>query len=92
MSHQLISLRSFAALLKSAARNWSADRAPSMGAAIAYYTVFSLAPLLILAIALAGIAFGQKAAEGALFGEIAELIGADSAGALEAILRSAGFG
>src|SRR6202047_4557248 len=65
------------------------DRAPTMGAAIAYYTVFSLAPMLVMVIAVAGLAFGQKAAEGALFGELADLVGPESAGAVQAMLRSA---
>ena len=48
---------------------------PTMGAAIVYYTVFSLAPMLVMVIAIAGLAFGQKAAEGALFDELADLVG-----------------
>jgi membrane protein len=60
-----------------------------MGAAIAYYTVFSLAPVLILIIAIAGLVFGQRAAEGALFDQIAGLVGRESAGAVQAMLRSA---
>src|SRR5438128_1478810 len=60
-----------------------------MGAAIAYYMVFSLAPILVMVIAVAGLAFGQKAAEGALFGELADLIGPESAVAVQAMLRSA---
>ncbi|MBV8845202.1 MAG: YihY/virulence factor BrkB family protein [Bryobacterales bacterium] len=68
---------------------WLEDRAPTMGAAIAYYAVFSLAPILIIVIAVAGVAFGRQAAEGALFGELADLVGAESAVAVQAILRSA---
>jgi membrane protein len=60
-----------------------------MGAAIAYYTVFSLAPMLVMVIAIAGLAFGQKAAEGALFDGLADLVGPESAGAVQAMLRSA---
>jgi len=77
-------------LLRAAIAAWLADRAPSMGAAIAYYTVFSLGPSLILIIAVAGLVFGKRAAEGALFDEIAGLVGNESAGAVQAILRSAG--
>jgi membrane protein len=78
-----------AGVLRAAIDSWLGDRAPSMGAAIAYYTVFSLAPVLILIIAVAGLAFGQRAAEGALFDQIAELVGHESAGAIQAMLRSA---
>ena len=60
-----------------------------MGAAIAYYTVFSLAPMLVMVIAVAGLAFGREAAEGALFGELRDLVGPESAAAVQAMLRSA---
>jgi membrane protein len=63
-----------------------------MGAAIAYYTVFSLAPMLILVIAVAGLAFGEEAAEGALLDQLSNLVGTESAGAVQAMLRSAGTG
>jgi membrane protein len=76
-------------LLRAAISSWLGDRASSMGAAIAYYAVFSLAPVLILIIAVAGLVFGKRAAEGALFDEIAGLVGNESAGAVQAMLRSA---
>jgi membrane protein len=82
-------LRPWAVLFKSATDNWLADRAPSMGAAIAYYTVFSLAPILLLVIAVAGLAFGRQAAEGALLGELSSLVGEESAAAVQAMLRNA---
>jgi membrane protein len=84
-----MSLLGWVSLCKKAVYSWLGDRAPTMGAAIAYYTVFSLAPMLVMVIAVAGLAFGQKAAEGALFGELAELVGAESAGAVQAMLKSA---
>jgi membrane protein len=82
-------LQGWVSLCKKAVYSWLDDRAPTMGAAIAYYTVFSLAPMLVMVIAVAGLAFGQQAAEGALFGELAELIGPESAVAVQAMLRSA---
>src|SRR5215468_4110810 len=69
--------------------SWLDDRAPTMGAAIAFYTMFSLAPMLVIVVAVAGFVFGREAAEGALFGEIAKLVGPESAGAVQAMLRSA---
>jgi membrane protein len=81
--------RQWVVILRAAVDSWRRDRAPSMGAAIAYYTVFSLAPVLILIIAVAGLAFGQRAAEGALVDQIAGLVGRESAGAVQALLRSA---
>ncbi|MFI4987827.1 MAG: YihY/virulence factor BrkB family protein [Alphaproteobacteria bacterium] len=77
------------ALFRAAAASWVADRAPSMGAAIAFYTVFSLGPILLLVVAIAGLAFGRRAAEGALIGEIADMVGRPSAAALEAVIRNA---
>jgi membrane protein len=82
-------LRQWIIILRAAVTSWLRDRAPRMGAAIAYYTVFSLAPVLILIIAVAGLAFGQRAAEGALVDQIAGLVGRESAGAVQAMLRSA---
>jgi membrane protein len=82
-------LHRWASLGETAVYSWFDDRAPTMGAAIAYYTVFSLAPMLVIVIAIAGLAFGRQAAEGALFGELADLVGPESAGAVQAMLRSA---
>ena len=82
-------LQGWVSLCTRAVYAWLDDCAPTMGAAIAYYAVFSLAPILIIVIAVAGVAFGRQAAEGALFGELADLVGAESAVAVQAILRSA---
>src|SRR6266571_525804 len=82
-------LQGWVSLCEKAVYSWLDDHAPTMGAAIAYYTVFSLAPMLVLVIAVAGLAFGRQAAEGALFGELADLIGPESAVAVQAMLRSA---
>jgi len=82
-------LRASGSLCKKAVYGWLDDHAATMGAAIAYYMVFSLAPILIMVIGVAGLAFGREAAEGALFGDLAELIGPESAVAVQAILRSA---
>src|SRR3954447_17572640 len=82
-------LQGWVSLCKTAVYNWLDDRAPTMGAAIAYYTVFSLAPMLVMVIAVAGLAFGRQAAEGALFGELADLVGPESAAPVQAMLRSA---
>ena len=82
-------LHRWASLCETAVYSWLDDRAPTMGAAIAYYTVFSLAPMLVIVIAIAGLAFGRQAAEGALFDGLADLVGPESAGAVQAMLRSA---
>src|SRR5437879_13189080 len=69
--------------LKETFSEWSEDRAPRMGAALAYYTVFSLAPVLVIAIGVAGIFFGQRMAEGRLMHEIRNLVGPEGAGAIQ---------
>ena len=68
---------------------WVDDYAPSMGAALAYYTLFSIAPLLIIAIAVAGLVFGQEAARGEIVAQIENLIGREGAIAVQGLLKSA---
>src|SRR5438034_981938 len=75
--------------LKETFSEWSEDRAPRMGAALAYYTVFSLAPVLVIAIGVAGIFFGQRMAEGRLMHEIRNLVGPEGAGAIRAMIANA---
>ena len=74
------------ALLKDASQKWSADKAPRLGAALSYYTVFSLVPLLVLSIAIAGLVFGQEAAQQAMMGQIESLVGPQSAAAIQQML------
>jgi membrane protein len=75
-------------LAKAAVAAWSDDYAPSMGAALSYYTVFSLGPLLVIVIAIAGLAFGEEAARGEVFGQLRGLMGDAPAQAIEALLDS----
>lgn len=82
-------LRYLDRLVREAAAAWYNDNAPSMGAAIAFYMVFSIAPLLIIAIAISGLFFGAEAAQGQVFAQLRDLVGPDGAAALEAIVRSA---
>ena len=76
-------------LIKGASKGWSDDLAPSMGAALAYYTVFSIAPLLLLLIALAGAIFGADAARGQIVAELGGMMGKEGASAIEGLLKSA---
>ena len=76
-------------LLKKTFAAWSDDYAPSMGAAIAYYTIFSIAPLLVIVTAIAGFVFSREAVTGELFGQIRGLVGDDGAKAIEALVQSA---
>lgn len=67
---------------------WVDDYAPSMGAAIAFYTLFSVAPLFILIIAVAGFVFGDAAAEGAIVIELQGRIGLEGAAVVQSLIKS----
>jgi membrane protein len=71
-----------------AAKGWSDDYAPSMGAAISYYTVFSLAPLLVIVIAIAGAVFGRDAVSGAIVAQLSGLIGEQGASLIQTLVTS----
>ena len=81
--------RSLWHLLKEAASDWSHDRAPRLGAALAYYTVFSIVPLLIVIIALIGLFFGEDAAQSAIMDQISNLVGEQSAAAIKDMIQRA---
>lgn len=81
--------RQILALLKEAATSWSEDGAPSMGAAISYYSVFSMAPLLVIVIAVAGFFFGAEEVQGALSAQLTSLMGEDAARAVDEMLKNA---
>jgi membrane protein len=85
----MLNARSLWSLTKESASQWSDDYAPSMGAALAYYTIFSIAPLLVIAIAVAGFFFGADAARGEIFGQLSGLIGERGASTIEAAVASA---
>lgn len=76
-------------LLRDAATGWWNDRALSMGAAIAYYATFSLAPVLLIVIAIGGLVFGGDAARNAVLDQFGGLIGTSGAAAVDRILSSA---
>ena len=77
------------AMCKKAVAAWIDDFAPSMGAAISYYTVFSLAPLLVIVIAVAGAVFGRDAVQGQIVAQLSGLIGNDGATAVQGLIKSA---
>jgi membrane protein len=74
------------ALVKEAFTSWQDDKAASMGAALAYYSLFSLSPLLIIAIAIASLVFGQEAAQGQIVEQLTDTVGQPAAGALQEII------
>ena len=75
-------------LLTQTLSSWIDDYAPSMGAALAYYTMFSIAPLLLIVIAVAGFIFGADAARGEILTQLQGLLGEDGAHAVEGLLKS----
>jgi membrane protein len=76
-------------MIRESVSAWMDDYAPSMGAALSYYTVFSLAPLLLIVIAIAGLVFGREAAQGQIVEQLRGLMGERGATAIEGLLKSA---
>src|SRR5215468_6510842 len=76
-------------LIKKTVTAWQDDYASSMGAALAYYTVFSVAPLLVIVVAVAGFFFGQAAAQGELFMQLRDTLGDEGAATVQALVKSA---
>jgi len=84
----MIALKSLWPLAKESVTQWSDDYAPSMGAALAYYTIFSIAPLIVIAVAVAGFVFGAEAARGEIFAQLRGMIGDDGAAAVQGLVKS----
>lgn len=78
----------FWSLLRQTAQSWLDDYAPSMGAALAYYTLFSLAPLLLIVISVVGLIFGEDAARGEMTFQLRSLMGDAGASAVQDLLAS----
>lgn len=76
-------------VLKQTVSDWADDKAPRLGAALAYYTIFSIAPLIVIVIAIAGIWFGKEAAQGQIFGQLSSLVGEQGAEAISGLLQAA---
>lgn len=79
----------FWVLARDSVLGWIDHNASRTGAALAFYTVFSLAPILLLSIAIAGLFFGEDAARGQIFQQISGLIGPSGAAAVQSIVRNA---
>jgi len=75
-------------LVKQVATSWREDYVPSMGAALAYYTMFSLAPLLLIVVSVSGLVFGEEAARGEIQAQLQDLMGDRGAGAVQDLLAS----
>lgn len=81
--------RQVAHVMRCAVTEWLSHRASSKGAALAFYTLFSLAPILVLVIAIAGFFYGNDAAQGQLLDELRSLVGKQGAETIQAILAGA---
>lgn len=84
-----IPLRELASVCKVACRNWQKDKAPRMGAALAYYIALAMAPTVLILVATAGLTFGAQAAEGHLVSEIRGLVGYEGAMAIQTMIEDA---
>lgn len=84
-----MNLKAMVELLKATVADWQEDKASRLAAALAYYTVFSLAPLLVIVIAIAGLVFGPEAARGQIDNQLQGLLGRDGAEAVQTMIASA---
>ena len=82
--------KSIFSLLKEAFTEWREDEALQLGAALAYYTLFSIAPMLLVVISVAGFVFGREAVQGQLDNQIQGLVGAQGADAIQTMVANAG--
>lgn len=76
-------------LIKETFAEWSEDKASRLAAALSYYTIFSLAPLLVIAIAIAGFVFGEAAAQGAIVRQMSGLLGQEGAQQIQTMIQNA---
>ncbi len=83
-------LVAFFYLVKDAAAEWQKDKVTQLGAALAYYTIFSMPPILVIAILIAGVVFGEEAASGQITKEFQGLLGSQGAQAVQAMIATAG--
>jgi membrane protein len=81
-------LKTIVGLLKDTVQEWQTDKVSLWAAALSYYTMFSLAPLLLIAIAVAGSIFGEEAARGELVAQIQGLIGKEGAEAIQSMIQN----
>src|SRR5665213_3033176 len=79
-------------ILKNSFTGFSDDKVMKLSAALAYYTVFSLGPLLIVIVFVCSLFFGREAIEGTIYGQIKGFVGSDAALQLQQIIKSAAVG
>lgn len=84
-----MNLKAIWGLFQETFNEWNNDKASRLAAALAYYTIFSIAPLLIIVIAIAGAVFGEEAARGAIEGQLQGLIGDAGAKVIQTAIQNA---
>jgi membrane protein len=82
-------VRAVWSVIKETASDWKEDNASGLAAALAYYTLLSIAPLVVLAVAIAGLAFGEEAARGQISDQISTVVGAQAGESIESIASNA---
>jgi membrane protein len=82
-------IHAIAALLRETLAEWTEDKASRLGAAVAYYTIFSIAPVLFIAVVIAGVVFGQAEAQNRIVSQVSTVIGAQGAEAIGRMIESA---
>jgi membrane protein len=82
-------MKKYFGILKQTVSEFSGDKVPRLGAALAYYTIFSLAPLLLIVIAISGLVFGHDAAQGKIFGQLRGALGPTTAAAMQEMVKNA---
>src|SRR4051794_40865215 len=76
-------------MLKQTFAHWNEDEAPRLGASLAFYTLLSLSPLLIVVIGIAGLVFGRSQAQAQLMQQLQQLVGPEGAKAMQTVLGAA---
>ena len=89
LTMKAFSFKGIGLLLKDAYQGFTEDKLPKLGGALAYFTIFSLGPMLLVVIFLAGLILGKEAVEGSLYGQIHQLVGADAAEQVQKLIKSA---
>jgi len=82
-------MKKYLGIFKQTISEFIADKVPRLGAALAYYTIFSLAPLLLIVIAIAGLAFGHDAAQGKIFDQLRGALGPNTAAGIQDMVKNA---
>src|SRR4051794_17888042 len=84
-----VSFKSVWELIKQTASSWSDINAPRLGASLAYYTILSIAPLLVVCIGIAGLVFAPEAAQNQIAGQISGLTGSAGADVIQELIKNA---